>query len=153
MTLHTALRVVRLSALYDLVVTVGFAFAVTATVIFTGLEALHTNLGLLGATPDASDPFTMMFANLMGSVVTVWALFRILRPSVAAGLADVGARVLFSIGMATALAHGASPLVAGMLVLELVWALAQGAALVAARRAAASISPNPRAALAVARAS
>jgi hypothetical protein len=135
MTLPNALRIVRLSALYDLVITAGFAFSMTATVIFDGLGALHENLGLTGSTPDPGDPFTVMFANLMGSVVTVWALFRILRPSLAAGAADVGARVLFSLGMSAALVQGASPLVLLMLILEIVWALAQSIALLAAHRA------------------
>ena len=138
MTLLNALRVVRLSALYDLVVTAGFSFAVTAPVIFDGLGALHKNLGLTGSTPDPSDPFTVMFANLMGSVVTVWALFRILRPSLAAGAADVGARVLFSLGMSAALVQGASPLLLLMLILEIFWALAQSIALLAGRRAGTS---------------
>lgn len=138
MTLLNALRVVRLSALYDLVVTVGFAFAVTAAVMFDGLGTLHGNLGLTGDTPDSSDPITMMFANLMGSVVTVWALFRIFRPSLAAGTADVAARVLFSLGMSTALLQGASPLVLIMLVLEIFWALMQGIALLSAPRARAA---------------
>ncbi|MDQ0851296.1 hypothetical protein QFZ65_003234 [Arthrobacter sp. B3I9] len=135
MTLHNALRVVRLSALYDLVVTAGFAFVATATVIFDMLGALHQNLGLTGLTPDPHDPFTVMFANLMGSVVTVWALFRIFRPSLSAAAADVGARVLFSLGMSAALVQGASPLVLVMLILEIAWALAQSIALLAARRA------------------
>lgn len=136
MTLSNALRVVRFSAVYDLVVTAGFTFAVTATVILDGLGALHENLGLTGATPDAGDPYTLMFANLMGSVVTVWAVFRIVRPSLIAGAADVAARALFSLGMIAALLQGASPLVLVMLILEIAWALAQSAALFAARRAA-----------------
>jgi hypothetical protein len=152
MTLHNALRVVRLSALYDLIVTAGFTLDVTASIIFDGLGILHTNLGLPGS-PDASDPFTIMFANLMGSLVTVWALFRILRPSVAAGLADVGARALFSLAMATALVQGASPLVLVMLVLEIVWAVAQGVSLFAARRSAPSIRRVPRGTSAAAEAS
>lgn len=134
MTLQNALRVVRLSALYDLVITVGFAFAVTATVIFDGLGALHVNLGLSGSTPNPGDVYTVMFANLMGSVVTIWAIFRIFRPSVAAGAADVGARVLFSLAMYGALLEGASPLLLVMLIFEIAWALAQGGALLAARR-------------------
>jgi hypothetical protein len=138
MTLPNALRIVRLSALYDLVVTVGFAFTATATVIFQGLGALHESLGLTGSTPDPGDPFTVMFANLMGGVVTVWALFRIVRPSLAAGVADVGARVLFSLGMLAALGQGASPFVLLMLILEMAWAVVQGVALLAARRAAPS---------------
>ena len=131
---RTALRVIRLSAIYDLVVTVGFAFPVTAAALFTGLGQLHRNLGLAGSSPDAAEPFTLMFANLMGSVVTVWALYRIFRPSLAAGIADVGARVLFSLGMIAALLAGASPLVLVMLALELAWAAAQGIAILAAVR-------------------
>ena len=138
MTLPIALRVIRLSAIYDLVVTVGFAFAITATMLLDSLAALHDNLGLTGATPDPSDPFTIMFANLMGSVVTAWAVFRILRPSLLAGGVDIGARILFSIGMTVALFEGASPLVIVMLALEIVWAVAQSIAIVAARRAGAS---------------
>ena len=133
MTLPNALRVVRLSALYDLVVTAGFAFAFTAVPLFDALGALHRTLDLAGVTPDPGDPFTLMFANLMGSVVTVWALFRIFRPSLEAGAADVGARVLFSLGMVVALLAGASPLVLVMLVLEVAWALVQAAALLTAR--------------------
>ena len=140
MTLPNALRIVRLSALYDLVVTVGSAFSVTAPVIFEELGALHGSLGLSGSTPDPGDPFTVMFANLMGSVVTVWALFRIFRPSLEAGVADVGARVLFSLGMLAALGQGVSPLVLLMLILEIAWAVVQSVAVLAARRAG---SPKP----------
>lgn len=129
---------IRLSAVYDLVVTVGFAFAVTATMLFDSLGVLHDNLGLTGATPDPGDPFVIMFANLMGSVVTAWAVFRILRPSLLAGVVDIGARILFSIGMTAALMEGASPLVAAMLALEIVWALTQTMAIVAGRRAGAA---------------
>jgi hypothetical protein len=138
MSLSTTLRVVRLSAICDLVVTVGFAFAITATVLFDSLAVLHDSLGLTGATPDPSDPFVIMFANLMGSVVAVWAVFRILRPSLLAGAVDIGARILFSIGMTVALIEGALPLVIVMLALEIVWAVAQSIAIVAARRAGAS---------------
>ena len=138
MTILDTLRVIRLSAVYDLVVTAGFAFATTATMLFDSLCALHDNLGLTGATPDPGDPFVIMFANLMGSVVTAWAVFRILRPSVLAGAVDIGARILFSIGMAVALIEGASPLVTVMLALEIVWALAQTIAIVAVRRAGTS---------------
>lgn len=133
MTLHSALRVVRVSALYDLVVTVGFAFF-TAVPIFHALGAMHRALGLAGVAPDPGDPIAVMFANMMSSVVTVWALFRIVRPSLLAGAADVGARVLFSLGMAVAVLSGASPIVLVMLALELFWAVVQAFALLSARR-------------------
>lgn len=75
-----------------------------------------------------------MFANLTGSLVVVWAVFRLLRPTRAAGTADTAARLLFSLGMVAALLRGASSLVAVMLVLELVWAVVQGVAVAAVRR-------------------
>ena len=137
MSLRIALRVIRMSACYDLAVTVAFAFTATATLAFTALGDLHRALGFSGATPDPAEPFTMMFANLMGSLVTVWALYRIFRPSLAAGTADVGARLLFSLGMLTALLHGASALIIILLVLELAWAAAQAIAIVAAAPAGA----------------
>jgi len=136
MKTSTAIRIVRHSAIYDLVITVLFALPWTATLLFTGLTALHHTLGLEGATPSAADAFTLMFANLMGSIVSVWAVYRIVRPTIAAGIADTVARLFFSFGMIYALLGGASPLTAAMLTMELAWALVQGFAVLSARRAA-----------------
>ena len=128
MTERTVLHVVRASAIYDLAVTLVFALPPTARWVFDALTALHHQLGLPGSTPDSADPHTVMFANLMGSLVTVWAIYRIVRPSWQAGVADTAGRVLFSLGMATALLSGGSPLVWGMLVLEIGWGIVQGIA-------------------------
>ncbi|WP_243075965.1 hypothetical protein [Microbacterium sp. SS28] len=128
MTHAQLIRIVRASAVYDLVVTSLFALPFTARWLFDALAALHDQLGLPGTTPDSGDVYAVMFANLMGGLVVVWSILRLVRPSFAAGTADIGARVFFSIGMLSALAAGASPLVAVMLVLELAWALVQGAA-------------------------
>jgi hypothetical protein len=133
MSLPRAIGVVRASAFYDLVATVGFAFPFTAPLIFTGLGALNDALGLAGATPDPTDPFTVMFANLMGGLVIVWAVFRLARPSREAGAADVVGRLFFSLGMVAALLNGASSLVGVLLVLEVLWAVVQAAAVVTAR--------------------
>jgi hypothetical protein len=134
MTSSTVRRTVRISALDDLIVTVGFALPFTAPALFEGLGAVQEVLGLPGSVPDAGDAFTVMFANLMGSLVVVWSIFRLARPSRAAGAADTAGRILFSLGMTAALSHGASPLVLGMLALEVLWALVQGAVVVSARR-------------------
>ena len=136
MTAKRTRAVIRVSALYDFIVTVPFALPWTAAWVFTMLGTVHESLGLAGVTPSPDDPFTLMFANLMGSIVSVWALFRIMRPSIAAGVADTGARLLFSLGMTVALLHGASPLTGVMLALELAWAVAQGLAIVASARTA-----------------
>lgn len=121
-------RVIRASATYDLIVTAGFAFPFSAPALLTALSGLHSWLALPGTGP-APDLFTVLFANLMGSIVVVWSVFRLLRPSYAAGAADVAARVLFSLGMGAALVHGASPVLAVMLTLELAWAIVQAIAL------------------------
>jgi hypothetical protein len=134
MTSSTVRRTVRISAFYDLIVTAGFALPFAAPAVFEGFEVLHAALGLPGSVPDAGDPYTLMFANLMGSLVVVWSVFRLARPSRAAGAADTAARILFSLGMAAALIQGGSPLVLGMLILEVLWALVQGVVVVSARR-------------------
>jgi hypothetical protein len=135
MSKNRALNFVRASAIYDLVITFAFALPFTAKWLFDSLAELHQSLGLTGSLPDSGDAFVVMFANLMGGLVTVWAVYRIVRPSLAAGVADVGGRVFFSIGMLGALAAGASPLVAVMLAMEIVWAVLQGVAVVFAFRA------------------
>ncbi|MEB0003784.1 hypothetical protein QN357_12680 [Cryobacterium sp. RTC2.1] len=133
MTSSAVRNTVRISAFYDLIVTAGFALPFTAPALFEGFGALQVALGLPGSVPDAGDVFTLMFANLMGSLVVVWSVFRLARPSRAAGAADTAARFLFSLGMAAALIHGASPLVLDMLILEVVWAIVQGAVMASAR--------------------
>ncbi len=130
------LRIIRQSAGYDLLVTAPFALPWTAGLVFDGLAELNEALGLGGVTPAANDVVTVMFANLMGSIVVVWAVFRIARPTIAAGVADTAARVLFSLGMTVALINGASALIGVLLTLELVWALVQGFALLPSRRQA-----------------
>jgi hypothetical protein len=98
------LRVVRASAWYDLVVTAGFATPWTYTLVHDALSKLGDALGL-GALP-ALDPVETLYANLMGSVVVVWALLRIIRALPVHGLYDGAARALFSAWQAYALAHG-----------------------------------------------
>ncbi|MFI9360714.1 hypothetical protein ACIG5E_06590 [Kitasatospora sp. NPDC053057] len=100
------LRLVRASAWYDLVVTAGFATPWTYALLHGALSSLGTRFGL-GALP-ALDPVQTLYANLMGSVVVVWALLRIVQPLPLHGLLDGIARTLFAAWQAYALAHGAT---------------------------------------------
>jgi hypothetical protein len=122
----TIRRVIRASAVYDIIVTTGFAVPATAAAALSSLSALHHGLGLAGSVPLADDPFTMLFANLLGSIVTVWSVVRLIRPVPILGAADTVARLLFSTWFLWALAHGASPVLVGFLVVEIGWALLQG---------------------------
>ncbi|WP_402468924.1 hypothetical protein [Isoptericola aurantiacus] len=134
----TALRVVRASAVYDLVATGGFALPWTAAVAVDLLVRLHGAAGLSGTVPPADDPLTVLFANLMGAVVVVWSVVRLRRPTLALGAADTVARALFSLGMVVALTQGATAIVAAFLVVEVGWFAVQGGAVLAAVRTAAA---------------
>jgi hypothetical protein len=133
--------IVRASAAYDLIVTALFAFPFTVHAVFDVLQGLHGELGLPGSVPSA-DVFTVLFANLMGSVVLVWSIVRLIRPTLLLGAADVAARALFSLGMVAAMLHGASPVVGAMLALELVWALVQAVALIRSVRSIRPAQPS-----------
>jgi hypothetical protein len=132
-----ALRTIRRSALYDLLVTLPFATPWTAGWLFAGLSALHVRLGLPGEPPVLVDAIPVLLANLMGSLVIVWSIVRLRAPAISHGLADTVARGAFSLWMARALLAGASPLIAGFLVAELAWGVVQGRAIYRARYAAA----------------
>lgn len=135
MNLSRAMRVIRASAVYDLVVTTGFALPWTVGLVFAGIGWGHGVLGLSGAVPSTDQVFTVLFANLMGSLVVVWSVVRLLRPSLALGVADTCARFLFALGMASALAAGGSTILVGFLVAEVAWGLVQGVVVVSALRA------------------
>lgn len=121
-------RVIRASAFYDLVVTAGFALPWTASASLALISDLHRGLGLHGSLPVVDDPFTMLFANLLGSIVVVWSVVRLLRPVPLLGAADTVGRLLFSAWFGWALLQGASQVLIGFLVLEIAWGLLQGSA-------------------------
>jgi hypothetical protein len=129
MNLHAhARRIVFLSALYDLVVTLPFATPWSARFTVARLADLHRTLGLSGIAPSFETPDSLLFATLMGSIVVVWSVLRLRAPTIEHGIADTAGRVLFSTWMAYALAHGASPVIGVLLLLEIGWGLVQGAA-------------------------
>ncbi|WP_433382568.1 hypothetical protein [Streptosporangium sp. CA-115845] len=82
------------------------------------------SLVILGALP-ALDPMQTLYANLMGSVVVVWAFLRIVRPLPVHGLLDGAARMLFAAWQAYALAHGATRLLWLFLIAEVAFGVVQ----------------------------
>ncbi|MYX41394.1 hypothetical protein GTW59_09940 [Streptomyces sp. SID89] len=131
------LRTVRASAWYDLAVTAGFVTPWTYALVHDALSALGEALGW-GALP-ALDPWQILYANLMGSVVVVWAALRIVRPLPVHGLLDGIARTLFSAWMAYALLNGVSRTLWLFLVLEVAWGVAQLAPWLRNRRTGAGL--------------
>lgn len=116
--------IVRGSALYDLIVTAGFMTPWTASLVFKGFAALSGALALDRAAPSL-DVTSMLFANLLGSVVVVWSLWRLIHPSRSVGLYDALARILFAIWQLFAVAQGASFLILGFTLFEIGFAIAQ----------------------------
>ncbi|WP_327183102.1 hypothetical protein [Streptomyces sp. NBC_01334] len=117
------LRVVRASAWYDLVVTAGFATPWTYALVHDVLSSWSRAWGL-GTFPQ-TDPIQTLFANLMGSVVIVWAVLRLAAPLPVHGLLDGLARALFTAWMAYALAQGAPGVLWPFLCVEAAWGVAQ----------------------------
>lgn len=118
------LQIVRVSAVYDLVVTAGFVTPWTASLVFNGFAALSGALALDRAVPTL-DITAMLFANLLGSLVVVWSIWRLKQPSRSIGLYDAWARILFTVWQLFAVAHGASFLILGFTFFEAAFAIAQ----------------------------
>jgi hypothetical protein len=128
------LQIVRVSAVYDLMVTAGFMTPWTASLMFKGFSALSDGLALDRAVPTL-DITAMLFANLLGSVVVVWSVWRLMQPSRSAGLYDAAARMLFAIWQLLAVAKGASFLFLGFTCFEIIFAIAQILPMTEQRRA------------------
>ena len=116
-------RIVRASAIYDLIVTAAFATPWTFALVHGQISVLNVALG--GAALPAFTPFHLLFACLMGSVVLVWSTLRILEPTQRLGRFDGIARFLFSLWMAWCLAVTDAPLLWLLVVPEFAWGVVQ----------------------------
>ncbi|GFM50543.1 hypothetical protein OH708_05655 [Pseudomonas capsici] len=117
-------QVVRASAWYDLIVTAAFVTPWTFMALHDALSTLSQHWNLSGDLP-AFGPLHMLMANLLGSIVCVWSVLRIRDPQPVFGRYDAMGRVLFATWQGYALMQGASSLLIGILVMELVWAVLQ----------------------------
>ena len=133
------LKIVRASAGYDLVATAGFMTPWTATLLLGGLTGLSAQLGLERAIP-VIDSTAMLFANLLGSIVVVWSVWRLRHASQRVGRYDACARGLFALWQLYAVSQGASVLILAFTVMELVFAVAQSLPVHAPNR---HLTPTP----------
>ena len=118
------LRIVRASGWYDLLITWPFALPWTFALLYTQLSALGQALGLPGELHPL-DATHLLLANLLGSVVMVWSIARIVAPSLLLGRLDGAARFLFATWQIYAVAQGASAVVLGFTVVELLFGVLQ----------------------------
>ena len=117
------LRIVRASAVYDILVTAPFATPWTLAWLHAGLQRLAAALG--AAPLPALDVLHVLFANLLGIVVLTWATARLRAPTLALGRLDAAARLGFLLAQLGALAHGASAIVGGFSLFEFGFFVAQ----------------------------
>jgi len=117
-------RLVRGSAWYDLLVTAAFATPWSFAVAHGLLVSFTQRFGLPGELPEFASMHLLM-ANLLGSIVCVWAVLRIRDPQPVYGRYDAAGRFLFAAWLLYALLHGASALLWGFLFFELVWGVLQ----------------------------
>lgn len=123
-TTHQYRQLVRASAWYDLIVTAAFVTPWSFLLLHSTLLTLSQTLNLPGQLPSFA-PVHVLMANLLGSIVCVWAVLRIYDPQLIFGRYDAVGRLLFAIWQLYALAHGASSILWGILVFEGLWAVAQ----------------------------
>ena len=117
-------NVVRGSAWYDLIVTAAFVTPWSFAALQGGLLSVSQLFNLPGELPPF-EPMHMLMANLLGSIVCVWAVLRIRDPQQIFGRYDAAGRFLFSAWQLYALLQGASSLLVIFLVFELAWGVAQ----------------------------
>jgi hypothetical protein len=111
------------SALYDLILTAPFATPWSFAFARDQLSSINLQLG--GTALPAFEPFHILFACLLGSVVLVWSILRLRDPQRAYGRYDGAARLLFSTWMAWTLAQTGAPLLWLFLLPEFAWCVAQ----------------------------
>ena len=116
-------RLVRASAIYDVLMTAAFATPWTFLLLRERLSGLNEVLG--GVPLPAMQPFHLLISSLLGSVVLVWSALRIVDPQPRFGRFDAAARYLFSTWMAWALLVTGQPVLWLFIVPELAWGLAQ----------------------------
>jgi hypothetical protein len=116
----------RAGAIYDIVVTAGFATPWTATLLLGALAHVHDSLGLSGSAMPDFETSHVLFVTLFGVVVTMWAVVRAIWPVPFLIAADTVGRAAFALAFIWALAAGHSTVIAAFLVLEIAFLVAQG---------------------------
>lgn len=116
-------RLVRASAIYDVLMT--GAFATPWTLLLLREQLSDINVKLDGAPLPEFAPFHLLIGCLLGSVVLVWSVLRIVDPQPRFGRYDAAARYLFSLWMGWALLVTGEPVLWLFIVPELAWGMAQ----------------------------
>lgn len=116
-------KLVRASAVYDIIFTAPFATPWSFALLHESLSAINQLLGGAPLPPFAE--FHVLIACLLGSVVLVWSALRLTDPQQRFGRFDGMARMLFAFWMAWALVVTGTPVIWLFVVPEFAWGVAQ----------------------------
>lgn len=111
----------RAGAIYDLIVTVGFATPFTASLLIGATRWAHDVFDLPGAQLPAFDVTALMFTSMFGTAVTMWAIARLLRTEPRFIAIDTAGRAVFALLMMWALLNGQSATIVVFLIGEVLW--------------------------------
>lgn len=115
----------RVGAIFDIVITAGFATPWTADLIIRALGTIHDSLGLAGSDVPEFDTPHLLYVTLFGVVVTMWGVVRVLRPVPLLIATDTVGRAAFALTFIWALTEGHSTVVVAFLVTEIGFLIAQ----------------------------
>lgn len=118
------LGIVKASAWYDLLIILPFVTPWTLDYLYALLLHQHQYWQFQGQF-HSLNAMHYLFANLLGSIVLVWSLFRILHPQVLLGRYDAISRWLFSCWQIYAWLHGVSSLILLFTFFEIAFGVAQ----------------------------
>lgn len=121
--LSTFRHIVRASAAYDVLVTLPFATPWTFAMAHTMLSGASVKLG--GTPLPVFEPFHILMACLLGSVVMVWSVLRLRDPQPLYGRYDAAGRLLFSTWMLWTWLQTGTPLLWLFIVPEFAWFVVQ----------------------------
>ena len=121
---HSAyLRLIRASAVYDMVQILPFATPWTFALLYAQLSRLNQWFGAAPLAPFATVHF--LLATLLGTLVLTWTSARLWAPSLRLGRFDATARLIFAFWIGWAMLAADMPMLWIFLVPELVWGGAQ----------------------------
>lgn len=106
-----------------MLITAPFATPWSFSLLYIQLSGINQQLG--GLALPVFEPFHVLIACLLGSIVLVWSALRISDPQQRFGRFDGIARLLFSLWMAWALALTGAPLLWLSLLPEAAWGVVQ----------------------------
>jgi hypothetical protein len=121
---HSAyLRLIRASAVYDMVQILPFATPWTFALLYAQLSRLNVWFGAAPLAP--FETVHLLLATLLGTLVLTWTSARLLAPSRRLGRFDASARLIFAFWIGWAMVKADMPMLWVFLVPEIIWGCAQ----------------------------